>query len=102
GSRTVKYARDFSRRACPLARRADGTFNTLFTSVGRRVELLRAFRAAYQALGLRGEVIGVDLDPLAPALRDAGRAYVVPPLGSADFMPRLLEICRSEQVDLIF
>lgn len=76
--------------------------NVLFTSVGRRVELLRAFRRAYQALDLPGQIIAVDIDPLAPALQLADRPYIVPRLTSPDYMPALLEICRREQVDLIF
>ena len=86
----------------PLAQRRDGTFNTLFLSVGRRVELLRACRRAYQTLDLRGEVIGVDADWLAPALRVADKAYLVPRLDSPDFLPTLLGICRAARVDLIF
>jgi carbamoyl-phosphate synthase large subunit len=48
--------------------------NVLFTSAGRRVELLRAFRRAYATLGLDGRVVAVDVDPLAPALSAADRA----------------------------
>jgi len=40
--------------------------NVLFTSAGRRVELLTAFRQAYKTLGLKGRVVAVDID--APAL----------------------------------
>jgi carbamoyl-phosphate synthase large subunit len=76
--------------------------NLLFTSAGRRVELLRAFRRAYQSLGLGGNIIAVDIDPLAPALQVADRAYIVPRLDSPDFIPTLAEIIRREQVDLIF
>ena len=45
--------------------------NVLFTSAGRRVELMRAFRKAYKQLGLRGSIVATDIDPLAPALKDA-------------------------------
>ncbi|HYT87720.1 MAG TPA: ATP-grasp domain-containing protein [Gemmataceae bacterium] len=85
-----------------MAPRRDNTFNTLFTSVGRRVELVRAFQHAYQTLGLRGDVIGIDIDPLAPALRVANRSYIVPRLESAEYVPALLRICREERIDLIF
>lgn len=80
----------------------DGPFNVMFTSVGRRVELLRAFRRAYQALGLRGRIIAVDIDPLAPALQLADRPYLVPNTPSEEFIPELIEICRREQVHLVF
>ena len=42
--------------------------NILFTSVGRRVELVRAFRRAYERLKLAGRIVAVDIDPLAPCL----------------------------------
>lgn len=76
--------------------------NVLFTSVGRRVELLRAFRRAYQTLGLAGRIVAVDIDPLAPALQEADRPYLVPRLEAPDYIETLAEICRREQVGLVF
>ena len=76
--------------------------NTLFTSVGRRVELLRAFRRAYQALGLEGNIVALDIDPLAPALQVADRPYIVPRLDDPTSVPTLIKICRREQVGLVF
>lgn len=37
--------------------------NVLFTSVGRRVELLGAFKWAYADLRLAGSIVAVDVDP---------------------------------------
>ena len=76
--------------------------NILFTSAGRRVELLRAFRAAYQCLQLEGSMIAIDADPLAAALRIADRIYIVPRLDSPDYIPALVEICAKERVDVVF
>jgi carbamoyl-phosphate synthase large subunit len=76
--------------------------NVLFCSVGRRVELLRAFRQAYQVLQLTGSIVAVDVDPLAPGLQLADHPYLVPRLNSADYIPALIEICRREQIDVIF
>ncbi len=76
--------------------------NILFTSVGRRVELLRAFRSAYEQLGLDGNIVAVDVDPMASALRFADRPHVVPRLDSADYLSTLQEIVRTEQVAAIF
>ncbi|RTH03476.1 hypothetical protein CSW47_08580 [Thermus scotoductus] len=78
------------------------TVNVLFTSVGRRVELLRAFRKAYADLGLRGHIVAVDVDPLAPAFREADRTYIVPRISEAAYVPTLVEICRREGIRLIF
>lgn len=76
--------------------------NILFTSVGRRVELLRAFRAAYRDLGMAGRIIAVDADPLAPALREADVPYVVPRLADPSYVPMLAELCRQQGITLIF
>ncbi|MBN1426807.1 MAG: ATP-grasp domain-containing protein [Anaerolineae bacterium] len=76
--------------------------NILFTSVGRRVELLRAFRNAYKHLGLPGKIVAVDMSPLAPALQAADVPHIVPRLDAPDYMPTLLQICEREAVDAIF
>jgi carbamoyl-phosphate synthase large subunit len=76
--------------------------NVLFTSVGRRVELIRAFRHAFHALELHGSIVALDADPLAPALRVADCAYVVPRLDDPDFLRTLLQICEREHVSLVF
>jgi len=76
--------------------------NVLFTSVGRRVELLRAFRRAYADLQLEGSVVAVDIDPLAPALREADHYYIVPRITATTYIATLAEICHKEQIDLIF
>lgn len=76
--------------------------NVLFTSAGRRVELLRAFKRAYADLGLSGNIVAVDIDPLAPALQEADRPYIVPCLSDPAYIPTLSQICRREHVHLIF
>jgi carbamoyl-phosphate synthase large subunit len=74
----------------------------LFTSVGRRVELVRLFRAAYEGLGLSSNIVALDIDPLAPALGEADRPYLVPPLSDPSYIPTFLEICRRERPLRIF
>jgi carbamoyl-phosphate synthase large subunit len=44
----------------------------------------------------------VDIDPLAPALQEADRPYIVHRLSEPSYIPTLAEICRREQVHLIF
>src|SRR5215212_3211124 len=78
------------------------TINVLFTSAGRRVELLQAFRKAFQELELGGRIVAVDVDPLAPALQLADQPYLIPRLSSPDYIPTLIDICQHEQVDLVF
>lgn len=76
--------------------------NVLFTSAGRRVELLRAFRQAYSDLGIAGNIVATDIDPLAPALQEADCPYIVPRISDAAYLPTLVEICHREQAHLVF
>jgi carbamoyl-phosphate synthase large subunit len=76
--------------------------NVLFTSAGRRVELLRAFRQAYQSLGLEGRIVAIDIDPLAPALQVADRPYIVPRLTTSEYVPELRQICEREEIGIVF
>jgi carbamoyl-phosphate synthase large subunit len=75
--------------------------NVLFCSAGRRVELLRAFRRAYESLSLPGRMIGIDIDPLAPALQLCDRFYMVPKLKSPEYIPQVVEVCRKEEISMI-
>ena len=75
--------------------------NVLFTSVGRRVELLRCFRESYRRLGITGNIVALDIDPLAPALRVADMSYLVPRLDSPEYLPVLLDIVEQEQITVI-
>jgi carbamoyl-phosphate synthase large subunit len=72
--------------------------NVLLTCAGRRNYLVRYFK---DALAGRGEVIACDCSPVAPALRDADRALIVPPLDDAAYLDALLSICRAHAVRLI-
>jgi len=76
--------------------------NVLFTSVGRRVELLRAYRRAYDALGIDGRIVATDIDPLAPALQEADTVYLVPPISDPDYVQSLKQLIVREDIDLVF
>ncbi len=76
--------------------------NILLSSVGRRVELVRAFRQAYTSLGLDGCIIGTDVDPLAPALQVVDKVYLVPRLNEPEYIPTLEALCVQEQISLLF
>ena len=78
-----------------------GPVNVLFTSVGRRVELVRAFRAAYAEVGLEGRILGVDVDPLAPALGECDDVFMVPRIDEPHYVAALVELCARERVALV-
>ena len=75
--------------------------NVLFSSVGRRVELVKAFREASNELKVKSKLIGVDMDELAPALNFVDKKYKVPKLSSEEFIPQIIEICKKENVAII-
>lgn len=75
--------------------------NVLFSSVGRRVELVNSFREAKDELNIEGNLIGVDMDSLAPALKFVDKAYEVPRINSPEFIPKIIEICKKENISLI-
>jgi len=76
--------------------------NVLFTSAGRRVELLRAFRQAYGELGLHGRIVVADIDPLAPCHQVADTSFIVPRLDDEAYLSTLENIIRDERVNLVF
>jgi carbamoyl-phosphate synthase large subunit len=76
--------------------------NLLFTSAGRRVELLRLFKQARDRLKLDGKTLVTDIDPLAPAIQAADGHYLVPRCDHPDYLPALAEICRQEAIDYVF
>ncbi len=73
----------------------------LFTSIGRRVELVQAFRAAAQQLNMELVVYGADILESAPALYFCDRTMIVPRIKSPDYIPALLEVCREEGIDAL-
>jgi carbamoyl-phosphate synthase large subunit len=62
-------------------------------SIGRRVELTRHFVASVRRLAPPGsKVIGLDVDPLAPALRFADEAVLVPRVSDSRFVEVLTAV----------
>lgn len=74
----------------------------LFTSVGRRVELVQVFKDAAIRLNARVEIWGADITNTAPALKYCDKAVIVPRISDADYIPTLIEICKKEQIKGLF
>lgn len=77
------------------------TLTLLISCVGRRVELLQAFRAAARRLGVRLRLIGSDSDASAPALTCAHKQALVPPISNDGYIAALLETVRKHHVDAV-
>ena len=73
----------------------------LFTGVGRRIELIQAFRNAALVLGKELMIFGADLTGTAPALAFCDRACQTVPMNDPSYIENLLQICQREKIDLI-
>jgi len=73
----------------------------MFTCVGRRVELVRAFRDAGTRLRVRLEIHGTDTNRLAPALYHVDRAHLVPPIARRSYISDLLRLVEKNRIDLL-
>lgn len=71
----------------------------LLTSVGRRVELVQAFRDAAIRLGIRLTITGADLSASAPALAYCDRTALVPRISDPAYIPALLQLCSENHID---
>ncbi len=81
--------------------RRSRAFTLLFTCVGRRVELLQAFRAAARRLKYRLRIVGTDSDPTAPALACVDKAVIVPRAADAGYMDAVRDAVRAHGAALL-
>lgn len=73
----------------------------LFTGVGRRVELMQAFRQAANRLNVILKLYGADMAETAPALAFCDYTRKVCGMRDADYIPQLLRICEADHIDLL-
>ncbi|HEX3047780.1 MAG TPA: ATP-grasp domain-containing protein [Bacillota bacterium] len=72
--------------------------NILLTCAGRRNYLIQYFK---EALGAEGFVCAADASPDAPALQEADRAFVVPPISDPGYFDLIFDICQKNQIRLL-
>jgi carbamoyl-phosphate synthase large subunit len=72
--------------------------NILLTSVGRRSYLVDYFKQAAQP---EGRVFAANSDALTSGMIAADKAYTVPRVDSAGYIPAILDICQSENIGLV-
>lgn len=73
----------------------------IFTSIGRRVELVQAFKRAARDLKTDLTIYGVDATTTAPALFFCDKAIQVCKIKDADYIPSLIKICQEEKIDAL-
>lgn len=77
------------------------TLRILFTSVGRRVELIQEFKFAAQTLGVDLIIHGADIMSTAPALSFCDHTVLVPRIKEIEYIPSLLEYCKDNHIDAL-
>lgn len=73
--------------------------NILVLSCGTRNKIIQYFK---KELSGTGQVVAADCSPIAPALYEADRYYIVPPITDAGYIEEILEICKKEKVNALF
>lgn len=73
----------------------------MFTCIGRRVSLLRAFHKACSRLGLKCTIAGTDTTENSPALQCCDHKHIVKPVFHRDYARQIVEIVRKEKVDIL-
>ena len=73
----------------------------MFTGVGRRVELMQAFRQAANRMNVILKLYGADMAGTAPALTFCDYTRKVCRMRDTDYIPQLLRICEADHIDLL-
>ena len=73
----------------------------LFTGVGRRIELLRAYRQAALCQNVNLKLYGADMAGTAPALAYCNYTRKVCAMRDSGYIDALVEICKSDNIDLL-
>ncbi len=73
----------------------------LFTGVGRRIELLQAFRNAALVLNKEIKIYGADMAGTAPALAYCDFTRKVVAMKDPGYIDNLLSICAEDHIDLL-
>ena len=73
----------------------------LFTSIGRRVELVQRFKEAAEELNEKVYLYGADVSETAPALSFCDVSLKVCRISDINYIPLLVDICESNKIDLL-
>lgn len=73
----------------------------LFTSVGRRVELVQLYKRAAQISNIDLEIIGADVSSTAPALYFCDTRVITPRIKDPEYIPFLITFCEKNKIDAL-
>ncbi len=70
--------------------------NILILAAGTRNKIVQYFR---RTLADIGTIVAADASPLGPAIYDADKYYIVPPITTPDYLEVILDICKKEKIN---
>lgn len=73
----------------------------LFTGVGRRIELIQAFRQAALSLNVKLKIYGADMLGNAPALAYCDYTRKVCAMKDPNYISELAQICEHDRIDML-
>ena len=73
----------------------------LVTGVGRRVELMQAFKQAALKLNVNLKLYGADITGTAPALTYCDYTRKVCAMRDPQYIQQLIDICIDDKIDLV-
>ena len=69
--------------------------NILILAAGTRNKIVQYFRKTFDGFGT---VVATDASTLGPAIYDADKYYIVPPITEDGYIDQILSICKKEQI----
>lgn len=69
--------------------------NFLILAAGTRNKIVQYFRNTFDGIGT---VVATDASELGPAIYDADKYYIVPPITAPGYIDIILDICRKEKI----
>lgn len=70
--------------------------NFLILAAGTRNKIVQYFRKTFDGIGT---VVATDASRLGPAIYDADKYYIVPPISSPEYIDVVLDICKKENIN---
>ena len=69
--------------------------NFLILAAGTRNKIVQYFKRTFDGIGT---IVATDASELGPAIYDADKFYIVPPIHEPEYIDIVLEICKKEQI----
>ena len=70
--------------------------NVLILAVGTRNKIIQYFKKSFADMG---KVIATDVNRLGPAIYEADKYYIVPPISEPGYIDIIVDICKKEKID---